>query len=391
LTNRSSNLAGVTEALTGVTDALTGVTNARTTSTPRPVKSEQLDASPEIIEVAPSILRLQLQIEFTGLGHVNTYALEDKNGFAIVDPGLPGEVSWKLLQERLAAAEIPLERVHTVVVTHSHPDHFGGAGLLAEESGAQVMASTFFRTWWDPNETDEELEEARDAGADDDLDDGVQRINGLPTPFGRPTPWGGRTEQLPPERLAEIERNASDAQRWFRVPKVSIRVDDSDHVRLAGRDWIGLFTPGHTNDHLCLYDQEHGVLLSGDHVLPTITPHISGMIDDDPLSLYVTSLDRVAALPDMQIVLPAHGHPFTDLPKRVDEIKDHHEGRLERLRELSDDSGWASVQQLSQQLFAERNWGSMAESETYAHLEHMRLAGNAERREQGGLLEYRVS
>ena len=89
-------------------------------------------------------------------------------------------------------------------------------------------------------------------------------------------------------------------------------------------------------------------------------------------------------------MLPAHGHPFTDLPKRVDEIKEHHEGRLDRLRELSDASGWASVQQLSQQLFAERNWGSMAESETYAHLEHMRLAGNAERRELGGLLEYRV-
>lgn len=380
MTVRSSTLAAVTEALTGVTEV-------EPASTPRPLKSEQLDASSEIIEVAPSILRLQLQIEFTGLGHVNTYALEDERGFAIVDPGLPGEVSYKLLQERLSAAEIPLRRIHTVIVTHSHPDHFGGAGLLAEESGAQVMASTFFRTWWDPAESDAELEEA---GALDQ-DDGVQRINGLPTPFGRPTPWGGRTEQLPPERLAEIERNANDARRWFLVPHVSMRVADADHVRLAGRDWVGLFTPGHTNDHLCLYDQESGVLLSGDHVLPTITPHISGMIADDPLSLYVESLDRVAALPDLQIVLPAHGHPFTDLPKRVDEIKEHHEGRLDRLRELSDDAGWASVQQLSQRLFAERNWGSMAESETYAHLEHMRLAGRAERREQGGLLEYRVA
>ncbi len=150
-----------------MTEALTGVTKMGTASTPRPQspkppKSEQLDASPEIVEVAPSILRLQLQIEFTGLGHVNTYALEDEHGFAIVDPGLPGEASWKMLQERLAAAEIPLQRVHTVVVTHSHPDHFGGAGLLAEESGAQIMASTFFRTWWDPAETDEELDEADD-------------------------------------------------------------------------------------------------------------------------------------------------------------------------------------------------------------------------------------
>lgn len=376
--------------------------DARTASTPRhhdheghsakPPKSEQLDASPEIVEVAPSILRMQLQIEFTGLGHVNTYALEDKNGFAIVDPGLPGEASYKLLLERLAAAEIPIHRVHTVIVTHSHPDHFGGAGLLAEQSGAQVMASSFFRTWWDPNDTDDELEEAPPgARVIDDIDDGVQRINGLPTPFGRPTPWGGRTEQLPAERLAEIERNASDAARWFRVPKVTYRVADADRVRLAGREWVGLFTPGHTNDHLCLFDQEEGVLLSGDHVLPTITPHISGMIHDDPLSLYVESLDRVAALPDLKIVLPAHGQTFTDLPKRVDEIKEHHEGRLERLHEISDEAGWASVQQLSRTLFAERNWGSMAESETYAHLEHMRLAGQAERREQGGSLEYRIS
>jgi glyoxylase-like metal-dependent hydrolase (beta-lactamase superfamily II) len=218
----------------------------------------------------------------------------------------------------------------------------------------------------------------------------VQRINGLPTPFGRRTPWGGRTEQLPPERLAEIERNAGDALRWFRVPQVAQRVADADRVHLAGREWVGLFTPGHTNDHLCLYDPEHGVLLSGDHVLPSITPHISGMIHDDPLSLYVESLDRVAALEGLRVVLPAHGDTFTDLPARVDEIKQHHESRLDHLRQISDATGWAPVQELSRRLFAERNWGSMAESETYAHLEHLRLAGSAERREAAGVLEYCV-
>lgn len=331
---------------------------------------------------------MQLQIEFTGLGHVNTYALEDDRGFAIVDPGLPGEPSWKMLQERMVAAGIPLHRVHTVVVTHSHPDHFGGAGLLAEESGAQVMASTHFRTWWDPNDNDEELEEAEDG---DEVDDDVQRIAGRRTQFGRPTPWGGRTERLPPERVAEIERNRDEALRWFRVPQVSLRVDDADRVQLAGREWVGLFTPGHTNDHLCLYDQEEGVLLSGDHVLPTITPHISGLIEDDPLKLYVDSLDRVAALPDLKVVLPAHGQVFQDLPKRVDEIKEHHVDRLQHLRDISESVGWASVQELSQRLFAERNWGSMAESETYAHLEHMRFAGDAECRDQSGLLEYRMT
>jgi glyoxylase-like metal-dependent hydrolase (beta-lactamase superfamily II) len=367
---------------------------ARTTSTPRPLKSEQEDASPEITEVAPRILRLQLPIHFTGLGHVNTYALEDGDGFALVDPGLPGEQSWLALRERMRAAGIPLDRVHTVIVTHSHPDHFGGAGLLAEESGARVVASEHFRTWWDPKEGDDTELAAADgdvsSASDIDLDDGVQRINGLPTPFGRPTPWGGRTEQLPPERLAEIERNRGEAMQWFRVPRPAVRMVDSDRIRLAGREWVGLFTPGHTNDHLCLYDEEEGVLLSGDHVLPTITPHISGMIDDDPLAKYVASLDRVAALPHLTTVLPAHGRTFDDLPGRVTEIKEHHDGRLERLRQISDEVGLASVQDLSRQLFAPKAWGSMAESETYAHLEHLRLAGAAERVEREGKLFYTV-
>src|SRR5580692_9607213 len=94
---------------------------------PRKKKQEQEDASPEITEVVPGILRLQLPIDFTGLGHVNTYAMEDDRGFALVDPGLPGEASWNALGIRLTAASIPLHRVHTVVITHSHPDHFGGA------------------------------------------------------------------------------------------------------------------------------------------------------------------------------------------------------------------------------------------------------------------------
>jgi glyoxylase-like metal-dependent hydrolase (beta-lactamase superfamily II) len=94
------------------------------TPAPRTKKQEQEDASADIAEVAPGILRLQLPINFTGLGHVNTYALEDQRGFALVDPGLPGESSWNALLGRMHSAGIPIRRVHTVVITHSHQDHF---------------------------------------------------------------------------------------------------------------------------------------------------------------------------------------------------------------------------------------------------------------------------
>jgi len=345
-------------------------------------KQEQEDASPEIVEVVPGILRLQLPIDFTGLGHVNTYALEDEKGFALIDPGLPGEESWKALRGRMDAAGIPLERVHTVVVTHSHPDHFGGAGLLAQESGAAIVASDHFRTFFDPPDFDDsELEAA------DDIDPSENPINFR---LERPAPWGGSTVGPPPEHRAEMLAHRDELFKWFRPPHPSHRVADCDHITLGGRDWVGLFTPGHTNDHLCLFDEERGVLLSGDQVLPTITPHISGLIPGDPLLLYLESLDRLSALPHVATVLPAHGQPFHNLAGRAEEIKVHHDQRLHQLLQICDATGWANVIDLSHELFAPRSWGSMAEAETFAHLEHLRGKGELQRREEAGILLYHL-
>ena len=113
-----------------------------------------------------------------------------------------------------------------------------------------------------------------------------------------------------------------------------------------------MHTPGHTVDHLCLYDPENGMLLSGDHVLPSITPHVSGVGNGaDALKTYLATLDLVADLDGVQLGLPAHGHPFDDVPGRVDAIKEHHEERMELLRDASLALGPATVQQLSHEVF----------------------------------------
>jgi glyoxylase-like metal-dependent hydrolase (beta-lactamase superfamily II) len=74
--------------------------------------------------------------------------------------------------------------VHTVVITHSHPDHFGGAARLREETGAEVLTHEAFRLWFERG------------GADDDLDDRPSDALDDPDAFARPTPWG--TEFRPP-------------------------------------------------------------------------------------------------------------------------------------------------------------------------------------------------
>ena len=117
---------------------------------PRPKRQEQESASPEVTEVAPNILCSQLPIFLPGLGHVNCYFLQDERGVAVVDPGLPGPQSWRALVDRLKQAGYKPKDVHTVVVTHSHPDHFGGAGRLRDSYGAEVITHRSFRTWFDP-------------------------------------------------------------------------------------------------------------------------------------------------------------------------------------------------------------------------------------------------
>ena len=352
------------------------------TAPSRPMREEARPATEDITEPAPGILRLQLPVHMPGLGHVNCYALEDGRGWTVVDPGLPGPKSWKAMEARFAAAGFGVRHVHTVVVTHSHVDHFGGAGRLRTKAGADVVSSRSFRTWWDPDDHD-----------DPDAWEGVD-FDADAMPWKRETPWGGTHPRPPLKVRARYRLLRPLSKRYFPTPSPSVRLDDAQAVTLGGREWVALHTPGHTPDHLCLLDADAGVLLSGDHVLPTITPHISGVdAGPDPLRAFEASLEKVAAIPGVRHVLPAHGHPFTDLGGRVADIERHHEERLGRLRDFMDELGWASVVDLSQRLFRPQVWGPMAESETYAHLEHLRLAGDAQRREvapagPGGRFEY---
>ncbi|HJR25737.1 MAG TPA: MBL fold metallo-hydrolase [Acidimicrobiales bacterium] len=355
---------------------------------PRPRRQEQERASAEITEVAPNILRSQLPVFLPGLGHVNCYLLQDDRGVALVDPGLPGPQSWRALVDRLRQAGYRPKDVHTVVVTHSHPDHFGGAGRFREKYGADVLTHRSFKTWFDPV-----TEEAGEPGEDGE----PVRSEPPPMPFGRALPWRQDQTLRPPiGRRLKFQVMRKVAKRFMRAPSPTRRVADAEVVTLAGREWVSLHTPGHTADHLCLYDPVEGVVLSGDHVLPTITPHISGLVavsgesGGDPLTEFFLSLEKVADLPGVRQVLPAHGHPFDDLASRAKEIRQHHEERLETLRLAAGELGEATVEQLMQRLFKQRSWGQMAESETYAHLEHLRVTGEAESRFDDGLLRYHL-
>jgi glyoxylase-like metal-dependent hydrolase (beta-lactamase superfamily II) len=367
------------------------------------MKQEQEKAREEVTEVAPGVLRMQLDIQIPGLGHVNCYALLDNEGAAVVDPGLPGPDTYKILVSRLKQADLKIKDIHSVIVTHSHPDHFGGAARIAAESGAKVIAHENFsfgpaaaHHHHEPEVSVEDLEAHRSALEGDQASHepkpGKAQISSYaPATEGhrsKGTPWGGSSPRPPKKMFFKwMMMRWLGKANWF--PEISDPVKGGDVLRLAGREWFVVHTPGHTEDHFCLHDPASQLFIAGDHVLPTITPHISGITQrPDPLNAFFESLDRVAELPDVANVLPAHGHPFDDLANRADAIKKHHFERLDKLRSIGKELGPSTVTAFSHELFREKSWGAMAESETYAHLEHLRLAGDADVHEEARKLIY---
>jgi glyoxylase-like metal-dependent hydrolase (beta-lactamase superfamily II) len=354
----------------------------------KPRKQEQEAASEEVTEVAKDVLRMQLPISMPGLGHVNCYAILDADGATVIDPGLPTKASFHALEQRLGQAGLRVEDVHTVLVTHSHPDHFGGAARIIDRSDAKLVAHRSFSIGFSKPEKPEVSVDDLHAHAEAEAGHAVEgdaereRAHAPFTPVrpkwsGR-TPWGGEPPR-PPFKMRMRYAVMRLIGRAMSFPTISAPTLGGDVLKIGGRELIVVHTPGHTEDHICLHDPAEEIFFAGDHVLPTITPHISGLTrNPDPLQAFFDSLDEAAALPHVSQVLPAHGHPFADLAARCEAIKRHHDERLDKVRQIARDLGPATVEAFMQRLFKERSWGGMAASETYAHLEHIRLLGQAE-------------
>ncbi|HTH16622.1 MAG TPA: MBL fold metallo-hydrolase, partial [Magnetospirillum sp.] len=144
------------------------------------------------------------------------------------------------------------------------------------------------------------------------------------------------------------------------------------------RTWQVLVGRGHAPEHACLYCSEIGVLISGDQILPRISPIVGvwpQQPDDDPLSEFLASLDRLKLLPADTLVLPSHGLPFKGLHARADDLKRHHDERLGLLRRAD---GPATVLELSRVLFKrelDAQQMGFAAGETLSHANHLVALG----------------
>ncbi|WP_249011210.1 MBL fold metallo-hydrolase [Conexibacter sp. DBS9H8] len=287
---------------------------------------------------APGITRFTVPLAIDSPDHLHVHMLQTPDGPLLIDCGARG--SEDALDAGLATLDA---RPSRVLITHGHIDHWGIATTLTDRVLAHpgTLSSLRFASHGPP----------------------ARRPAGWPNTRELARAFGGFSELI------------------AGVPEID-PIHDGDRLG----DWEVLWTPGHDPGHICLYRASDGILLCGDLLLPGYTPNIQPALDgSDALDQFLTSLDRIAALP-ITLVLPAHGPPYSDAGRRANELKVHHIKRLDTLRHALR-GGPRTLAELTTVTFtADHSQPAdkmLAHMETYAHLEHLRQQRQANVDEHG--------
>jgi glyoxylase-like metal-dependent hydrolase (beta-lactamase superfamily II) len=320
------------------------------------------DVLPPVENVRPGIWSIPVPIPNNPLRYVLVYALELDNGVALVDAGWPTDDAWLTLNTGLTEAGGSINDVQAVVVTHLHPDHYGLAGRVREASGA----------WVGLHPADAKLLDSRYH----DTDGLIERMRELLEMSG-----------VPEDKLPDLNMASMEIKSTLDVALPDKLIEDHEMLDLPGWDFRAVWTPGHSPGHICLHSDQHKLLLSGDHVLPRITPNISFHSQQfaNPLGDYLESLAKVRALhPDE--VFPAHEYRFSGLDERLDVLEAHHADRLSQIEDILEKHPGISCWDTTLALTWSRPWEDIldymqraANGETLAHLVLLERGGRVTR------------
>jgi glyoxylase-like metal-dependent hydrolase (beta-lactamase superfamily II) len=282
------------------------------------------------------------------------YVFEGPDGVSLFDSGYGTTQATESLTAQLAELGYQPSQIQRLIVSHAHPDHLGMADWIRKQAPDCELVMTRREAEWhrgshprggehgedwmrrndewlirhgvDAEEVESSHREMRKGGGPPWASDARDR-NGIGGNNGN----GNGDASKPRDVSTETERRS-----WsIRIEDADRELEDGEVFEFDGWAVEAIWTPGHTPGHLCLYERNHRVLFTGDHVLSRITPNCSLSQEDEeigrsPLAEYLDSLRKVAAFDTAQ-ALPAHEALIDDLPARCADLQDHHDDRLEEV------------------------------------------------------------
>ena len=262
-------------------------------------KPKKLDGFPFLTKITEDIYKLSIQFPF-GMRQVNSFLFKGENGFTVMDTGSHSQESIEIWKQVLSMG-ITVEKI---LFTHTHQDHIGLAGWFQENFHVPVYIS------------DLGLKELKKKSHEEDY--GKVRKS-LFQQHGGPEI---------PEELMVMEPYSYDF-----IPDGVF--ESEQRIKIGYDMYETISTPGHSPDHICFYNHERKLMVTGDHVMDGISSSIavwSNENDFNPLKYYFESLDLVSGY-STNLALPGHGELITNLSKRIGEIKSGHQNRMEQILE----------------------------------------------------------
>lgn len=305
-------------------------------------------------ELLPGLYLLSIPIPYP-LKTVNLFLFKGNGEVALLDTALGTKTARGTLELSLAELGLCFSDIKTVLLTHHHPDHYGLAGFF-EGLGARVWlheeeVGRGHLFWLHP----EAFQERSFALF---LDHGT-----------------------PEETLLGIRETMAKTRERVHPPQHPIPLKEGEVLEMAGKKLRVIWTPGHADGHAAFFLEEEGVLLAGDAILERVSPNVGlwAYTRENPLKDFLASLARLEALP-VRVAYAGHFGPIPQVQKRVQELRAHHQERLEALLTHLEEpkTAW----ELSLKLFPQELDAAgrrFAFAETLAHLEYLRLEGHLKR------------
>jgi glyoxylase-like metal-dependent hydrolase (beta-lactamase superfamily II) len=314
--------------------------------------------------VLPGVFRLRLPLPWPGVPHGNAWAIVAGEGIVLFDTGYhtpegagePGSMAQ--LERALAMCGFAVEDVGLVVCTHAHSDHYGQAAAIVERAGCELWMHPKYEHMSTGEQNPEATLERRIE---------VARQSGVP--------------EEPLRRFAEERRGHESGISGVIAPDRELRGGrDGIVVKTDLGAWTVHETPGHAPSHVCLFQPERRLLISGDHLLGRISLFFDMGYSPDPVGEFLSSLDVVERL-GARLCLAGHGRTFTDVHAHIEGNRALVAERLGKVRGAIATEPLTAFE-IVPRIFGDElatHGGPWLLSETLAMLTHLEALGQAER------------